>query len=66
MLVKLAPVVAKMDSERSRASVSRLEGDRWISQNVVNYKPYVAPKEVPDMANDRGEKGKVKQELEGL
>ena len=66
MLGKLAPVFMKMNFERSRSSLSRLEGDRWLTQDVVNYKEYKPPKQVPDLAETRREEKKVKQQLEGL
>ena len=36
----------------SSSSICRLEGDRWVSQHVVNYKEYTPPKkeQVPDLA----------------
>ncbi|MCH8852512.1 MAG: hypothetical protein IID41_07625, partial [Planctomycetes bacterium] len=47
---------------------SRLEGDRWVSQIVVNYKEYRPRKEkkVPDLAKLREEEMKVKKSLDGL
>ena len=68
MLGKLAPVVAELNFERSRSSISRLEGDRWVSQIVVNYKEYTPRKEktVPDLAKQREQEKKVKSSVEGL
>ena len=68
MLGKLAPVVAELDFELSRSSTSRLDGDRWITKYVVNYKEYTPPKkeDVPDLAKQREEEKKVKSSLEGL
>ncbi len=68
IMSKLAPVVAELNFERSRSSICRLEGDRWVSQYVVNYKEYTPPKkdEVPDLAKQREEEKKVKSSLEGL
>jgi len=68
IMSKLAPVVAELNFERSRSSITRLEGDRWVSKHVVNYKEYTPRKEkiVPDLAKQREEKKKVKTGLEGL
>ena len=68
IMSKLAPVVAELNFERSRSSITRLEGDRWVSKHVVNYKEYTPRKEkiVPDLAKQREEKKKVKTSLEGL
>ncbi|MCH8964419.1 MAG: hypothetical protein IIB58_05625 [Planctomycetes bacterium] len=68
MMGKLAPVLAEKNFERSRSSVCRLEGDRWVSQRIVNYKEYTPRKEtqVPDLAKQREDKKKVKSSLEGL
>ena len=68
MMGKLAPVLAEKNFERSRSSVCRLDGDRWVSQRIVNYKEYTPRKEtqVPDLAKQREDKKKVKSSLEGL
>ncbi|MCH8881148.1 MAG: hypothetical protein IID34_14860 [Planctomycetes bacterium] len=68
IMSKLAPVLAEKNFERSRSSICRLEGDRWVSQRIVNYKEYTPRKktEVPDLAKQREEKKKVKSSLEGL
>ena len=68
MMGKLAPVLAELNFERSRSSICRLEGDRWVSRRIVNYQEYTPRKvrEVPDLAKQREEKKKVKSSLEGL
>ncbi|MCZ6653314.1 MAG: hypothetical protein O7D91_09855, partial [Planctomycetota bacterium] len=68
MMGKLAPVLAEKNFERSRSSICRLEGDRWVSRRIVNYKEYTPRKvrEVPDLAKQREEEKKVKSSLEGL
>ncbi len=66
VLGKLAPVFAHMNFERSRSSVCRLEGDRWLTESVINYKEYVPPKQVPDLAETRRQKETIKSQLEGL
>ena len=65
---KLAPVAAEFDFWLSTSSITRLDGDRWITKHVVNYKEYTPPKkeEVPDLAKQREEQKKVKRSLEGL
>ena len=63
---KLAPVAATMNFKRSTSSITRLEGDRWMTQSIANYKKYEPPKRVPDLADKRANKEKVDKGLEGL
>lgn len=66
MAGKLAPAVAAMNFTRSTSSISRLEGDRWMTESVVNYKEYKPREQVPDLADKRAKKEKVDKGLEGL
>lgn len=63
---KLAPVAATMNFKRSTSSITRLEGDRWMTQSIANYKKYEPRKQVPDLADKRANKEKVDKGLEGL
>ena len=66
MAGKLAPAVAAMNFTKSTSSVSRLEGDRWMTEMVVNYKEYKPRKQTQNLAEKKAKKEKIDKGLEGL